>query len=82
MLPIAILTLSGILLLAISLSYKFESFITEPSIIFMNPYEVQTFMSMDKDHYVEQMSPADFQMIILKKVGRILLLLHLKKKNS
>lgn len=60
MLPIAILTLSGILLLAISLSYKFETFMTEPSIIFMNPYDIQSFMSMDEDRYVEKMSPADF----------------------
>ena len=60
MLPIVILTLGSVLLLAISFSYQFESFMTEPSIIFMNPYEVQTFMSMDEDRYVEQMSPADF----------------------
>ena len=60
MLPIAILTLGSVLLLAMSLSYQFESFMTEPSIVFMNPHDVQTFMSIDEDHYVKQMSSADF----------------------
>lgn len=60
MLPIAILTLSGVLLLAISLSYKLEFFMTEPSIIFMNPHDVHRFMSLDEDRYVEEMSSADF----------------------
>lgn len=60
MLPIAILTLSGILLLALSLSYTFEYFLTESAIVFMIPQEVQTFLSLDTDNYVQNMSSADF----------------------